>query len=82
MVSKYERLIQLATEADVSSTHAKIDELNSLLKFQNINEVRSQDLSLLDDLISILANTENIYVESRTDVLELQDAIRLKIYQS
>lgn len=78
MTQTYEKLLQLAKKKDTFSSPEVIEELNSLLKAQDVNEIKDQDLTLLDDLISILANTDNLYPETRTVIIELQDAIRSK----
>lgn len=82
MIQRYKRLIQLANENYVFFTHKNTTELNSLLKEQDANEVKDTDLIILDDLISILANTNNLYTDTRNKIIELQEAIRSRIYQS
>jgi hypothetical protein len=76
MKSDYERLIELAAETDTPSTPEKIKELNVLLSQQSIDSIEKEHSSLLDDLISILSNTNNLCVESRESIIALQDAIR------
>lgn len=76
MRSDYERLIELAAETDTPSTPEKIRELNVLLSQQSIDSIKKEHSSLLDDLISILSNTNNLCVESRAAIIALQDAIR------
>ncbi len=79
-MSNYERLIFLAKETDTQSTPQKILELNELLSIQDINGVKDSDLQILDDLISILNNTNNLFVEKRESVINLLESIRSKTY--
>ncbi len=78
MMSGYERLIELAIETDTPSTPEKIRELNVLLSSQSVESINEEHLSLLDDLISILSNTNNLFTEYRDSIIALQDAIRSK----
>ena len=80
-MSKYERLIFLAKETDTQSTPQKISELNELLSNQDVNEIKDYDLQILDDLISILSNTDNLLAEKQESVINLQEDIRSRIYQ-
>lgn len=80
-MSSYERLIFLANEADVQSTPQKISELNELLSSQDVNEIKDCDLQILDDLISILSNTDNLVAEKQESIINLQENIRSRIYQ-
>lgn len=80
-MSKYERLIFLAKETDTQSTPQKISELNELLSNQDVNEIKDCDLQILDDLISILSNTDNLLAEKQESVINLQEDIRSRIYQ-
>ena len=79
-MSNYKRLIFLAEELDTPSTLQKITELNELLSGQDINDIKDCDLQILDDLISILSNTDNLLVEKRESVIILQESIRSKRY--
>lgn len=80
-MSNYERLLFLAEEADTQSTPQKISELNELLSIQDIDGITDSDLTILDDLISILCNTDNLFTEKRESITNLQEAIRSKIYE-
>jgi hypothetical protein len=76
MNAKYKRLIELAEELNTPSTSEKIKELNLLLAQIDINIVGEKHYHLLDDLITILHNTNNIFEETYPNIIELQDAIR------
>lgn len=77
----YERLIYLAEEPDTASTQEKIKELNDLLSTQNVDSIKDKDLQVLDDLITILANTGNLYAEKHEAIINLQDDIRIRFHQ-
>lgn len=78
MSSDYKRLIELAAETDVTSTPEKIATLNELLSQQRVDSIDSEDLSLLDDLISSLSITGNLFSETHDSVIALQEEIRSK----
>jgi hypothetical protein len=80
-MSSYERLIFLANETDTQSTPQKISELNELLSSQDVNDIKDCDLQILDDLISILSNTDNLFAEKQESIINLQENIRSRIYQ-
>jgi hypothetical protein len=75
-MDKYKRLILLAEETDTPSTKEKIIELNKLLSEINHEKIQSMHYSLLDDLISILFNTNNIFMETEKRIDTLQTYIR------
>jgi len=52
-----------------------------LLSSQDINGVKDKDLQILDDLISILRNTGNLFAENCESIINLQEGIRSRIYQ-
>lgn len=80
-MSNYERLIFLAKETDTQSTPQKISELNELLSSQDVNDIKDNDLQIIDDLISILSNTNNLLPEKQEFVINLQENIRSRIHQ-
>jgi hypothetical protein len=57
----YKKLIQLAEELDTPSTQEKIDELNRLLSGISVDIIDEDHYQLIDDLITILHNTNNIH---------------------
>jgi|APSaa5957512622_1039677.scaffolds.fasta_scaffold200673_1 hypothetical protein len=69
----YKKLIQLAEELDTPSTQEKIDELNRLLSGISVDIIDEDHYQLIDDLITILHNTNNIHDKS---LIELQERIR------
>lgn len=75
-MSSYERLMALATETDTQSTPAKISELNYLLSKQACDSIKEGDHQILDDLISTLHITGNIYAETSESIIQLQNTIR------
>ncbi len=79
-VSNYERLIFLAKETDTPSTPQRISELNKLLSGQDVKNIEDYDLQILDDLISILSNTDNLLAEEQESIIKLQERIRSKMY--
>ncbi|MBE4583247.1 hypothetical protein BOO34_18430 [Vibrio navarrensis] len=80
-MSNYERLIFLANENNTRSTAEKISELNQLLFNQKVDEIKDDDLQIIDDLISILSNTGNLFPEKHKSIINLQENIRSRIYQ-
>ena len=79
-MSNYERLIFLSKETDTQSTPQRISELNELLSGQDVNDIKVCDLQIMDDLISILSNTDNLLAEKRESIISLQERIRSKMY--
>ena len=69
----YKKLIQLAEELDTPSTQEKIDELNRLLSGISVDIIDEDHYQLIDDLITILHNTNNIHDKS---LIELQERIK------
>jgi hypothetical protein len=78
MNSQYYRLINLAEELDTPPTPKKIEELNELLAATDAADVKPEHLSLLDDLISIMANTGNLTETHKAAILDLSDKIRVR----
>ena len=78
MNSRYETLILLAEELDTPSTPEKATELNVLLAELLPDDAKPEHVSLLDDLISIMSNTGNLFVEHRAAILRLQEGLRSK----
>lgn len=78
-MSNYERLILLAKETDTQSTPQKISELNELLSSQDVGGINNCDIQILDDLISILINTGNLFAEKQEPVMRLQENIRSRV---
>ena len=75
---KYERLVFLAEEQNIPSESSKILELNELLSALDPDDIKDNDLRLLDDLICILSNTENILAEKHDTIMNLLEGIRLR----
>ncbi len=63
MSNNYNKLISLALESDKASTPEKINLLNDLLVNLEIGEIKLEHQGLLDDLITILFNTDNIFTK-------------------
>jgi len=82
MTPSYKKLVSLASEVDAASTPEKIDEINTLLSSQKITYVEDQHLSLVDDLICILKNTDNIDPVNHDAIIRLQEVIRHRLSQS
>ena len=80
-MSSYERLIVLAKETGTPSTSMRVLEINELLSSQDANEIKDYDLQILDDLISTLSNTDNLFLEKQVSIINLQENIRSRIYQ-
>jgi len=78
MKSDYERLIELVYEEDKPSTPEKIKELNVLLSQQSIHSIKKEHLSQIDNLITMLCMTGNLFEEYYEPIIALQDAIRSK----
>ena len=76
---KYNRLIELASQTDIDSTKAKILELNDLLSEVEVDSIEECHIRLLDDLISIMSNTNNIFESHFKKLIELQDKLRDKV---
>lgn len=76
---KYQRLIVLAEEIDTPSTAEKARELNILLSEVDKNIIDQNHYHLLDDLITILLNTGNIFDETQSNINALQSFIRGEI---
>ena len=74
--NKYQRLILLAEEENVVSTHEKHKELNILLSELDKNIIAKEHYRLLDDLICVLYNTNNVFEECNDKINELQLFLR------
>jgi hypothetical protein len=79
-MSNYERLIFFAKETNSQTTSDIITELNELLSSQDVNSIKVCDLQILDDLISMLSNTDNLLSETRESIIILQEIIRSRMF--
>lgn len=77
-MNEYKRLIALANEVDTPSTSDKVIELNRLLSNIIPDQIQKEHYVILDDLINILFNTNNIFMENAATVDALQIYVRCK----
>ena len=81
MMSKYERLIFLAEEGAYGDEMV-LEENQLLDEFatkENIHRIESEDYKMLDELITVLFLTNNIFEEYKENIEILQSFLRSKL---
>ncbi|MGY0613438.1 hypothetical protein [Luteimonas sp. A501] len=80
MKPEYRRLVALAEEKDHPASLDTVAELISLLERLTPGQVMEEHVRLLDDLITVMWNTENIEPAHADRILQLQQELRVRIY--